>query len=284
MQLLPFAGILESMNHNLKHLILDMDGVLWRGETPMPGLERLFATLKDLNVGYVLATNNATKVATQYAAKLARFGVEVPPERILTSAEATASHLRQLHPAGTSAYVVGEDGLRRAMGDAGFDVIVSDGFVGQDARAELVVIGFNRHVCYGQLASAAHLVNHGAQFVGTNPDVTFPSEVGPLPGAGSLLAFVQAATGATPTIIGKPGRAIFNEALGRLDARPEQTAMVGDRLETDIRGAKDAGLRTILLLSGVTSRKKAEQSQLKPDLILDDISALADYFIGCNDD
>lgn len=258
----------------LKNLILDMDGVLWRGETPMPGLNAFFDTLDEMGLGYVLATNNATKVATQYTEKLKRFGVDVEPDRILTSAEATAAFLRHRHPPGATAYVVGEEGLRQAMRQQDFELLVADGFVGADARTELVVIGFTRHVCYPHFASAAHLIRHGARFVGTNPDVTFPSEVGPLPGAGALLAFVQAATGVEPLIVGKPSPAIFQEALERLEATPETTAMVGDRLETDIKGAQSAGLRTILLLSGVTGQEKSAQSDLQADLICEDIADL----------
>lgn len=260
--------------NTVENLILDMDGVLWRGETAMPGLVTFFDTVDDLGLNYVLATNNATKVATQYTEKLTRFGVDVAPERILTSAEATAAYLRDEYPAGISAYVVGEDGLERAMRAKEFDLLEAEGFVGANARVELVVVGFNRHACYAQLASAAHLVVNGARFVGTNPDPTFPSEVGPLPGAGALLKFIETGTGVEPLIVGKPGKAIFEEALRRLGGKPENTAMVGDRLETDVKGAQAAGLFTILMLSGVTSREKAETNEIQPDLICEDIEAL----------
>lgn len=259
----------------VENLILDMDGVLWRGETAMPGLADFFKTLDELGLDYVLATNNATKVATQYTEKLARFGVEVPAEKILTSSEATAAYLRQEYPAGISTYVVGEEGLRLALREKEFDLLEADGFVGAHARTELVVVGFTRHVCYAQLASAAHLILNGARFVGTNPDPTIPTEVGPLPGAGAILNFIQTGTGTEPLIIGKPGKAVFEEALRRLDGRPENTAMVGDRLETDIKGAQGAGLHTILLLSGVTSREKAESDEIQADLVCENIEELA---------
>jgi 4-nitrophenyl phosphatase len=206
---------------------------------------------------------------------LARFGVTVSPEKILTSAEATAAHLQGEYPTGTSAYVVGEEGLHQAMRAKGFDLLEADGFVGAEARVKLVVVGFNRHVCYAQLASAAHLIINGARFVGTNPDPSFPSEVGPLPGAGALLRFIETGTGVKPLIIGKPGKAIFEEALRRLGGTPDNTAMVGDRLETDIKGAQAAGLHTILLLSGVTDREKAMSHEIRPDLICEDIQELA---------
>lgn len=259
----------------MTNLILDMDGVLWRGDTPMPGLNAFFDTLNELGIDYVLATNNATKVAAQYTEKLHRFGIDVRPEQILTSAEATAAYLRDRYPAGTSAYIVGEEGLRQAMRAKNFALLDTEGFVGSGVQAELVVVGFTRHVCYPQLASAALLIHRGAHFVGTNPDVTFPNEVGPLPGAGSILAFLEAATGLKPLIVGKPSPAIFQEALARLGRTPDTTAMVGDRLETDIRGAQSADLHSILLLSGVTSHKKATQSDVQPDLICDNIAELA---------
>lgn len=263
----------------IENLIVDMDGVLWRGQTPMPGIKRFFEVLRRLDLGFVLATNNATKVASQYQEKLGGFGVDVPEECILTSAEATAGHLQGRYPAGTAAYVVGEDGLRSAMRSHGFDLLSADGFVAQDAHADLVVVGFTRHACYEQLASAAHLINRGARFFGTNPDETFPSEIGPLPGAGSLQAFIRAATGQAPTIIGKPERPIFAEAVARLGNRPQVTAMVGDRLETDIAGAKRAGLHTILLLSGITQRGDLSDCDIHPDLVFDDIQALTDYLL-----
>ena len=258
----------------IENLILDMDGVLWRGETPMAGLNDFFDTLNELEIRYVLATNNATKVATQYTEKLENFGISVRPEQILTSAEATADFLHNRYPSGTFAYVVGEEGLRHAMRQKEFEVVAGDGFVGTEVRAELVVVGFTRYVCYEHLASAAHLIHQGARFVGTNPDVTFPSERGPLPGAGSLLAFLEAATGAKPLIVGKPSPTIFREALERLGGTPERTAMVGDRLETDIKGAQAAGLHTILLLSGITGREETTQSDIQPDSVCEDIAEL----------
>ena len=263
----------------IENLIVDMDGVLWRGQTPMPGLPRFFEVVRQLDLGFVLATNNATKIAAQYSAKLAEFGVDVPQAQILTSAEATAGFLQGKYPAGTRAYVVGDEGLRTAMRRHDFEILDGEGFVPEDARAELVVVGFTRHACYEQLASAAYLIDHGARFIGTNPDVTFPAEIGPLPGAGSLQAFIQTATGQEPTIIGKPERPIFEEAVARLGGIPETTAMVGDRLETDITGAQRAGMLTILLLSGVTNEDDLAASDLQPDLVFDDLMSLSAYFL-----
>jgi HAD superfamily hydrolase (TIGR01450 family) len=173
--------------------------------------------------------------------------------------------------------VVGEAGLQEAIRAAGFAVVEADGFIEPTTRVDCVVVGFTRHVCYMQLASAAHLINNGARFYGTNPDPTFPSEVGPLPGAGSLLSFLRTATGVSPEVVGKPEPAIFRAALDHLRGTPETTAMVGDRLETDIAGAQAVGIKTILLLSGVTSAGDLEGSEIQPNLIFDSITELGDF-------
>ncbi|MCA9970869.1 MAG: HAD-IIA family hydrolase [Anaerolineales bacterium] len=258
----------------LKHLILDMDGVLWRGETPMPGLPDFFDTLRRLDIGFVLATNNATKTAAQYTDKLQRFGVDVPAAQIVTSAEATAAYLRETYAAGTAVYVVGERGLHDALTAQQFAIVtadqVRDGFV-----PALVVVGFNRHVVYRELAMGALAVHKGARFIGTNPDPSFPSELGPLPGAGALLAVIETGTGVAPTVVGKPGPIMFAQAMRRLGGTPADTAMVGDRLTTDIAGAKAAGLRGILLLSGISRMDDLTDSPIQPDAVYADITELA---------
>lgn len=264
----------------IQKLILDMDGVLWHGDMPMPGLADFFDTLRALDIGFVLATNNATKIATQYTQKLAGFGLDIPPELILTSAEAAAGYLQQQYPDGATVYAVGEAGLREALHSHGFTLLPEEGFVEPGTRADVVVVGLHRSACWSQLASAAYLVQHGARFVGTNADATFPSEVGPVAGAGALLAFVQAASGVQPEITGKPARAMFAEALRRLGAAPQNTAMVGDRLETDIAGGQTAGLHTILVMSGVTTEDKLAGHPVQPDMVCEDIGALAEVLLA----
>lgn len=264
------------MTTPITNLILDMDGVLWRGDTPMPGLVDFFTMLRRTGIGFVLATNNATKTAAMYTAKLARFGVDVPPERILTSAEATASHMAEQYPSGTEIYVVGDKGLHEAMIARGFRPITP-----QDVRAgrsaAFVVVGFTPHATYEDLAMGSLLVHRGVRFIGTNPDPSYPSEIGPLPGAGALIAVIQTATGVEPTLIGKPGPIVFQEAVKRLGGDPQGVAMVGDRLSTDIYGAKAAGLRAVLVLTGISTREEVTLSPIKPDYIFADITALAYY-------
>ena len=260
----------------ITNLILDMDGVLWRGDTPLPGLPDFFATLRRLGIGFVMATNNATKTAAMYTAKLARFGVAVPPEQILTSAEATAAHLAGQYPPGSPVYIIGDKGLHEALAARGFRT-VGPAEVRAGATAAAVVVGLSPDVTYEELAMGSLLVQRGAPFVGTNPDPTYPSELGPLPGAGALLAVISTATGIEPLLIGKPGPIVFQEAVKRLGGDPAGVAMVGDRLSTDIAGAKAAGLRAILVLSGISSREDVASSPAKPDFIFDDISALAAF-------
>lgn len=268
------------MNGNtniVRNLIIDMDGVLWRGDTPMQGLVGFFETLRRLDIGFVLATNNATRTATQYAQKLRGFGVLIPEEQILNSAEATALYMSKHYSTGSEVYVIGEDGLKTAISNQGFTLLSDNGILGSDAKSEAVVIGLARDVSYRQFANATYLINRGATFIGTNPDVTFPTENGLMPGAGALLSFVQAATSQEPLVIGKPGRAIFDEALRRLVGSPDDTVMVGDRIATDIVGGQAAGMRTALLLSGVSSRDQLANVTNQPDWVFADLTSFAHF-------
>lgn len=250
-----------------------MDGVLWRGDTPLPGLAELFDTLNDKQINYVLATNNATKTAVMYTERLAGYGVTVPPEKIVTSAEATAGYLAEQYAPGTAVYPVGDKGLRDALTAKGFTLLSMEA-VFKGATAPLVVAGFFRGLSYELLAAGALLLTKGARFVGTNPDVSFPSEYGRLPGAGAVQAFLSAATGIEPEIVGKPERIMYDQAVKRLGGSPETTAMVGDRLNTDMAGALNAGLRTILVLSGITQPDDLDDSSIQPEFVFDDIVAL----------
>jgi 4-nitrophenyl phosphatase len=261
--------------NNIKNLILDMDGVLWCGETPMPGLVDFFNTLHECGIKFVLATNNASKTPQQYVAKLAHFGVTVAQEQIFTSAEATGDYVQRTYEAGVNAFVVGDVGLQTAVQARGFRLLTVEEVMGGET-AVFVVAGFNPNTTYAQLAAGSLLIRKGADFIGTNPDLTFPSEYGQLPGAGSILAFIQAATGVEPTVIGKPGPLIFQMAVHKLGGTPQNTAMVGDRLETDIAGGKAAGIQTILVLSGISQRADlANANGLQPNLIFEDIREIA---------
>ena len=262
------------MLKHIKQLIIDMDGVLWRGDTPMPGLVDFFVTLRQHHIEFILATNNAAKTIEQYREKLAGLGIPIEAGRILTSAEATGSYLNERYPTGTAVYIVGEDGLHMALASRGFQILTPEQVLA-GVTAPLVVVGFTRHTTYRELAMASLLVYKGATFIGSNPDVSFPHELGILPGAGALQAVITATTGVKPVIIGKPSPIMFQEALKRLGASATSTAMVGDRLNTDIAGGKEAGLHTILVLSGITKQADIANNGLKPDYIFADIRELA---------
>ncbi len=253
--------------HRIDGLILDMDGVLWRGPRVMPGLATFFQAIRRLRAGFILATNNSTRTVGQYVDKLAVLGVQVRPEQVLTSAYASADHLLGMTERGAKVYAVGEEGLDAALESRGFR-LAADG-------AQFVIAGLDRAFTYRKMATAATLIRKGARFIGTNPDLTLPTPSGPLPGAGAVLAAISAACGIEPTIVGKPEPLMFQQALAWLGTDPERTAVVGDRLETDILGGKNAGVRTILVLSGVTSKELLAESPIRPDWVFDDIGALS---------
>lgn len=256
----------------IRGLVLDMDGVLWHGDRPLPGLRELFAALERPPLPFVLATNNATKTVAQYVRKLERLGVTARVEQILTSPVATAGYLRQRYPEGENVYVVGEVGLKQTLADADFRVI-GPAEVRAGEVAAVVVGGLvTDTLSYELLALGSLLVRRGAAFVATNYDLTYPSEIGQLPGAGAVLSVITRASGVQPTVIGKPHPAMFAEALRRLGTRPDETLMVGDRLETDIEGAAAAGLKTALILTGVSQRE--DVGSVVPDYIFGDLLEL----------
>ncbi len=243
-----------------------MDGVLYQGNQAISGTAGFLGFLRERGIGFVLATNNSTRTPEQYAAKLAGMGVTIAPDEVLTSAQATAGYLAGIARPGARVFVVGMDGLWTALGQAGFTLV--------EEGAEYVVVGMDFQVCYERLAQATLQIRAGARFIGTNPDLTFPSERGIVPGAGALLALLQAATGVTPTVIGKPETAMIEQAMARLGASAATTAALGDRLETDILAGQRAGLTTLLVLSGITDRAMLARSELQPDLVFDDVAHL----------
>lgn len=251
---------------NIQALIIDMDGVLWRGDTALPGLSDFFAFLRANNIPFTLATNNARKTQDQYVQRFAGLGIEIFPKEVMTSSLATAEYLKTQYPPETRMYVVGEDGIHQALTDAGFVI--------SEENVAAVVAGIDFELTYNKLKIATLQINKGARFIGTNPDLTFPFEDGFAPGAGSILAAISAATGKQPAIIGKPESTMFEVALQRMKTDPARTAMIGDRLETDILGAQRAGLKTILVLSGIAQPEDLKNSDIKPDWVFRGIDEL----------
>ncbi len=257
---------------DIQAVVLDMDGVLWRGDEPFPGLEPFFDYLHDQDFPFLLATNNSTKTVETYVKRLNGFGFRAAEDNVITSAVATAEYLRAFYPRGTRVFLVGEVGLQGVMEAAGFVPALVD--------VEVVVAGLDRALTYDKLKTAAYLINDGARFIGTNGDRTFPMPEGLAPGAGTILAALQACTGQTPFVIGKPEPYMFDLALQRLQVPAARTLMIGDRLETDILGAQRAGLRTALVCSGVTTPDILAASDIQPDLVFEDLRALFEAWVG----
>ncbi|MBC7258020.1 MAG: putative selenium-dependent hydroxylase accessory protein YqeC [Chloroflexi bacterium] len=260
----------EQMQHlkSIRNLIVDMDGVLYRGDAPIPGIVPFFRFLRENRIRFLLATNNSTLTPQEYSEKMARMGVDIPPESILTSGLAAADYLAARYPKGTRVHVIGEAGLRQAL--------ASVGFVLADEDVAAVVVGMDRQVTFEKLARATLLIRAGALFVGTNPDKTLPVPEGEIPGNGALLALLEAASGVQPLVIGKPEKHLYEIAMRRLGAPKETTAALGDRLETDILGAERAGLFSIMVLSGVSTREQALTSPHPPNLIFQDVGELTE--------
>jgi len=250
----------------IQAVVLDMDGVLWRGDEPLPGLAPFFDFLRAESIPFVLATNNSTKTVDTYVQKLAHLGVQATPENIVTSAVAAADYLRRTHIDGLRVHVLGGPGLHETMRAAGFSLVAAD--------ADVVVVGLDPDLTYQKLAQAMQLIRGGARFIGTNGDRTFPLPDRLVPGAGSILAALQACTDQKPLIIGKPEKPMFEIALDRLGTPAGRTLMVGDRLDTDILGGQQAGLRTALLLTGVTTPEALATGSVRPDCVFDDLKAL----------
>lgn len=251
---------------HIRGIIMDMDGVLWRGDQRLPGVLEWFAFLRERGLPFALATNNSAKSPDDYVHKLDKMGITgIEPSQIVTSGTTTVAWLRGRYAAGTRIHVLGGDGLKRLISDAGYQL--SD-------EADLVVVGIDIHVTYEKLKRAALLIRAGAEYIGTNGDVSIPTPEGLAPGAGSLLAAISAATGKQPTIMGKPNPPMFLAAVESLGITPPEALMIGDRLNTDVIGAHAAGLKTALVLTGVSTREEAEASDPAPDGIFEDLDSL----------
>ena len=261
----------------VRSILFDMDGVLWHGDTPLADLSAVFRILTQLQITWRFVTNNARKTPQQYVEKLARFGVMASEKEIVTSATATSQWLGQTLPRGAAIYAIGEDGLLSSLREKGFDLLISTQLPTQQADlppCSAVVIGLHQQVTYSQLALASLHVQRGALFVGCNPDLSLPHELGLLPGAGSLLAFVQAASGVAPIIVGKPQPLMFQLALQEIGGSSADTLFVGDRLETDIAGANGVGLPSVLLLSGVSQSADLAHTPHRPTYVYPDLTTL----------
>ncbi len=259
---------------DIEAIISDMDGVLWRGDMPLPGLHPFFDLLHSRQIPYVLATNNSSKTRQDYIDKLAKMGVAgIDRERIVTSGTATAAYLKKHYDPDVPVHVFGSPALSGMVQDAGFRLT-------QNGDARVVVAGIKWDLTYEDLKRTTYILQAGADFIGTNPDTTYPMPEGPAPGTGSMLAALQAASGRDPVVIGKPHPHMFQAALDLLGVPAERVLMVGDRLNTDIVGAARMGLRTALVLSGISDDEELRASSVQPDSVFDDLPALVETLAG----
>lgn len=249
--------------HEIKSWLTDMDGVLVHEGSALPGAAEFIRKLRDKERPFLVLTNNSIFTASDLSARLAATGIDVPTESIWTSALATARFLHDQAPGG-SAYVMGEAGMVNALEEVGFNLTTSD--------PDYVVLGETRTYSFDAITRAVRLILGGARFICTNPDVTGPSADGPLPAAGAVAAMITKATGREPYFVGKPNPMMFRSALNRIDAHSETTAMIGDRMDTDIVAGIEAGMSTYLVLSGSTSVDEIENFPFRPSHVLDSIA------------
>jgi 4-nitrophenyl phosphatase len=252
---------------DLRGFLIDLDGVVYAGDQVIPGAPQFFELLRERGTPFLLITNNSSRRADQFAEKLTDMDILVRPEEILTSAQATAEFLAAQAAPGSSAFVIGEEGLRSCLEQAGFRLV-------DEPNADCVVVGLDRALNYAKLTTAIRAVARGARFIGSNPDVSLPVEDGLIPGAGAIQAAITAATGVKPLIIGKPESPMVEIGLRLLGLGPAETAMIGDRLDTDIAGGQRVGMVTILVLTGISSAAEAAAQPTPPDYVLTDLTEL----------
>jgi NagD protein len=239
--------------------LTDMDGVLIREDHALPGAADFLKRLVDRDRRFLVLTNNSTFTPRDLTARLARSGLDVPESAIWTSGLATATFLADQKPGG-SAYVIGEAGLTTPLHEAGYTLT--------DRDPDFVVLGETRTYSFEAITKAIRMITNGARFIATNPDVTGPSAAGPLPATGSVAARITTATGRRPYFVGKPNPMMFRSALNRISAHSESTVMVGDRMDTDIVAGIEAGLDTILVLSGSTQPADIDRFPYRPGRVL----------------
>jgi len=247
--------------------LTDMDGVLVHEGQALPGAAEFLARLRERGRRFLVLTNNSIFTARDLRARLATSGLDVPESAIWTSALATAQFLEDQHPGG-SAFVIGEAGLTTALHQSGY--------VLTDTAPDYVVLGETRTYSFEAITKAIRLIDAGARFIATNPDPTGPSAEGPLPACGAVAALITRATGAAPYVIGKPNPMMFRSAMNTIEAHSETTAMIGDRMDTDIVAGIEAGLSTYLVLTGSTARADVARYPFRPSMIADSIADIVD--------
>jgi len=247
----------------IKNYLTDMDGVILRGSTLIPGAAEFIQRLRTNDIPFLILTNNSQYTQRDLQVRLAYMGLEVPAEAIFTSALATAQFLHDQRPGGR-AFAIGESGLTTALHDIGY--------VLTDQEPEYVVLGETTSYSFERITRAIRFVAAGARFIATNPDVMGPGEGGIVPATGAVAALISAATGIKPYYVGKPNPLMMRTALRTLNAHSEDSVMIGDRMDTDMVSGIESGLRTILVLTGVTSREQVERFPYRPTWVRESIA------------
>lgn len=255
---------------HINSLIIDMDGVIWKADAPIGDLAATFIRIRERGIKFVFATNNSTRTSEQYAARLKEFGVDTEPWQVITSSQAVAHAVAQKFPPGTKVFMIGEDGVRSALEEKGYEILPLE----NASMAEAVVMGIDRGVNFQKLSEATLLVRRGIPFYATNPDKTFPTPRGEIPGAGAWYSIIVTATDVQPVVAGKPFPFLMELALEKLGTKKEETLVVGDRLETDIAAGQAVGCPTALVLSGVSTMEEADLWRPKIDIIASDLETL----------
>ena len=255
---------------HIKSLIIDMDGVIWKADVPIGDLAETFRRVRERGLKYVFATNNSTMTSEQYVGRLKEFGVDVEPWQVVTSSQAAVHAVSQKFPAGTKIFMIGEDGVYAALQEKGYEILS----VEDASMAEVVVIGLDRGINFQKLVEATLLVRSGVPLYATNPDKTFPTPRGEIPGAGAWYSVIVMASDVQPIVAGKPFRFLMDLSLERLGTSNKETLVVGDRLETDIAAGQAVGCPTALVLSGVSAAQEADLWRPKIDIIAKDLAAL----------
>ncbi|AEH25266.1 HAD-IIA family hydrolase [Pyrococcus yayanosii] len=257
-------------------IIFDMDGVLYRGNTPIKGAREVIEFLKETGIPFIFLTNNSTRDPAMYREKLLSMGIDVPEEVIVTSGLATRLYMKRHFEPG-KIFVLGGEGLHREMERLGWGIVgIEEARKGVWRQVRYVVVGLDPDLTYEKLKYATLAIRKGATFIGTNPDTTYPAEEGLCPGAGSIIAALRAATDREPLIIGKPNEPVYEVVVSKL-GKVDEIWMVGDRLDTDIAFAKRFGMKAIMVLTGVSTMEDVEKSGIVPDLVLPSIGELLDY-------
>jgi len=256
-------------------LIIDMDGVLYRNRTPLEGARELLDFLKSSGIPYVLLTNNSTLTAADYKEKLLGMGMDVPEDRIVTSGMVAVNYMKN-HLEEGPVFVIGGRGLVREVERLGWSIVSLKEARRKWREVRHVMVGLDPSLTYDKLKYAVLAIRNGATFIGTNPDTTYPAEDGLYPGAGSIIAAVKAATEVEPIVVGKPNEPAYEMVKGRLGA--DELWMVGDRLDTDVLFAKRFGMKTVMVLTGVSTLEDVKESEIKPDLVVPSVRELLEYF------